>query len=128
MSSSQPTPLEEWLNVSQTERPDVWRMDFCEHHLGNPLIRSIHGGAVGTMIEYCAEAGLRGHLADNAIAAAISLTTSSIEYLRVTKDAALFGRYQPVRIGRRVAFVDVWCWQDSEELMVARGACTLRIL
>lgn len=132
MSKSPPkladAPIAAWLNVSATDRPDVWKAGFEDRHLGNPLIRSIHGGVVGTLIEYAAEEGLRRALAEKGIEAqGIELTTTSIEYLRVTKDAPLFARFEVTRIARRIGFVDVWCWQDREDMPVSRGACTLRI-
>lgn len=122
------SPIADWLNVAATDRRDVWKIDFEDRHLGNPLIRSIHGGVVGTLIEYAAEEGLRRHLAEKGIHADLELTTSSIEYLRVTKDAPLFARFEITRIARRIGFVEVWCWQDREDMPVSRGACTLRIL
>ena len=128
MSSDSRSPATQWLNVFPTDDPDVFRVDFEERHLGNPLIRSIHGGTVGMLIEHAAEQGLKRHLDDKGISARLELTGSSIEYLRVTKDAPLYGRAKVVRIGRRIGFIDTWCWQDDEDVPVARGACTLRIL
>jgi uncharacterized protein (TIGR00369 family) len=121
-------PMEEWLAVSVTDDPFVCKIDFQEHHIGNPIIRSVHGGVVGALIEYTAETALVHELRANGREAKTELTTSSIEYLRVTKDAPLFGRATIVRIARRIAFIDVWVWQDSEDLPVSRGSCTLRIM
>lgn len=128
MMSAQKSPVEEWLAISVTDDPFVCRIDFQEHHIGNPIIRSVHGGVVGSLIEYAAEAALRHQLASEGRDERTELTTSSIEYLRVTKDAPLYGRAKIVRIARRIAFIDVWVWQDSEDLPVSRGACTLRIM
>ncbi len=128
MMSAQRSPVEEWLSISVTDDPFVCRIDFQEHHIGNPTIRSVHGGVVGSLIEYTAEAALRHQLQYEGRDERTELTTSSIEYLRVTKDAPLFGRAQIVRIARRIAFINVWVWQDSEDLPVSLGACTLRIM
>lgn len=122
------TPAESWFAVGPTDEPDCWKISFQEHHLGNPLIRSIHGGVVGSLIEHTAEKTLDRALAEKSRSAKLELTTSAIDYLRVTKDSDLYARGSVVRIARRVAFMDVVCWQDSEDLPVARGACTLRIL
>lgn len=122
------TPAETWLAVSPADEPDCWKITFQEHHLGNPLIRSIHGGVVGSLIEHTAEKALDRALAEKSRSAKLELTTSAIDYLRVTKDSDLYARGSVMRIARRVAFMDVVCWQDSEDLPVARGACTLRIL
>ncbi|WP_075995370.1 PaaI family thioesterase [Salaquimonas pukyongi] len=122
------TPAETWFAFAPVEENSCWKVAFQEHHLGNPLIRSIHGGVVGSLIEHTAEKTLDHELAHKGRRAKLELTTSSIDYLRVTKDSDLYARGSVMRIARRVAFMDVVCWQDSEDLPVARGACTLRIL
>jgi uncharacterized protein (TIGR00369 family) len=119
------SPMARWLGIEATERPEIFRMRFAEHHIGNPFIRALHGGVVGSMIEASAELGL-GRLAE--VEGRVELVSSAIDYVRVTKDADLFARVEIVRIGRRVAFVEVRCWQDAQDLPVARGSCTLRIL
>jgi uncharacterized protein (TIGR00369 family) len=116
------TPMAEWLGLVVEPRPGVYRMRFAQRHIGNPFIRSIHGGAVGSLIEVAAELALA-----ESVGGAVELQSSAIDYLRVTKDADLLARAELVRQGRRLAFVDVWCWQDAEDLPVARGSCTLRI-
>lgn len=123
-----PSPMEQWLAASRTDDPYVCRIDFQEHHIGNPIIRSVHGGVVGSLIEFTAETALQHELAQKGRQAELEVTTSSIEYLRVTKDAPIFARAGITRIARRVAFIDVRVWQDSEDLPVSRGTCTLRIL
>ena len=128
LATSQPTPAEDWLAVSSTDDPSIYQIEFQEHHIGNPIIRSIHGGVVGSLIEHAAEHYLVHCLAKEGRQTEVEITTSSIDYLRVTKDAPLIARAEVVRIARRIAFIDVWVWQDSEELLVSRGACTLRIL
>jgi acyl-coenzyme A thioesterase PaaI-like protein len=116
------TPMAEWLGLVVESRPGVYRMRFAQRHIGNPFIRSIHGGAVGSLIEVAAELALA-----DVVGGPVELQSSAIDYLRVTKDADLWARAELVRRGRRLAFVDVWCWQDAEDLPVARGSCTLRI-
>lgn len=114
-----------WLAIEATGDKDMFRMRFDERHIGNPFIRALHGGVVGSMVEASAELGF-GRLTESA--GPTELVSSAIDYLRVTKDADLFTRVSIVRVGRRIAFVEVYCWQDSEDLPVARGSCTLRIL
>lgn len=128
MSETSPSPAHEWLAVSGTQEPDVYRIDFQEHHIGNPIIRSVHGGVVGALVEAASEGLLLKELERKRIAANVEVTTSSINYLRVTKDAPLFARAEVVRIARRIGFMDVRIWQDEESLPVAHGTCTLRIL
>lgn len=122
------SPMAEWQRIELTERPEVYVMRFSEHHIGNPFIRALHGGVVGAMIEMSAELEL-ARLAhqEGGSETRVELVSSSIDYLRVTKDADLYARVDVVRIARRLAFLDVWCWQDEEDLPVARGSCTLRV-
>jgi len=119
------TPMAEWLGFESTGEPDLFRMRFAEHHIGNPFVRALHGGVVGAMIEASAAAGAR-NLAPEAASA--ELVASTVHYIRSTKDADLHCRVAVVRVARRVAFVDVWCWQDAEDTPVARGSCMLRLL
>lgn len=98
-------------------------MRFADRHIGNPFIRSLHGGVVGSLIEASAELELALLLPEKTV----ELVSSAIDYLRVTRDTDLHARVEIVRIARRLAFADVWCWQDDEGVPVARGSCTLRI-
>ena len=127
MSALFGSPVAEWLNFGPARQEGVFVANFAEHHIGNPFIRSLHGGIVGAVIEGTAEASLIEHFAASDVVKTIEVTSSSINYLRVTKDADLFCRCEIIRIGRRVAFVDIWCWQDHEDLPVAKGNCVLRI-
>lgn len=122
------SPAEQWLAISATDDPELYVLDFQEHHIGNPIIRSVHGGVVGALIESAAEKALVAALKEKGLPIEVEVTTASIDYLRVTKDAPLYARVDIVRIARRIAFLDVKVWQDSEELPVSRGTCTLRIL
>lgn len=119
------TPFADWLAIEATDEADSFRMRFDDRHIGNPFIRALHGGVVGSMIEASAELGF-ARMAEASGPA--ELVSSAIDYMRVTRDTDLFTRVSLVRMGRRLAFVEVYCWQDSEDLPVARGSCTLRIL
>ena len=116
------SPMAAWLGLTIEPRPGVYRLRFAERHIGNPWIRSIHGGAVGSLIEVSAELALA-----DIVGGPVELQSSAIDYLRVTRAVDVWARAEIVRQGRRLAFVDVWCWQDKEDLPVARGSCTLRI-
>ncbi|MCF6320584.1 MAG: PaaI family thioesterase [Rhizobiaceae bacterium] len=118
------SPMQDWLEFSAGKEKDHYHLKFCDRHIGNPMIRSVHGGVTAAMIEMSAEFALRAELNS---AAEIHLVSSSLDYLRITKDIDLYSRTNIVRISRRLAFVDVWCWQDEEDTPFARGTCTLRI-
>ncbi len=117
------SPVARWLLASTTDRANVYRLGFAERHIGNPFVRALHGGVVGSMAELSALL----ELARLSQGAGAELVSSSIDYLRVTKDADLFARVDVVRLARRLAFLDVWCWQDDEDAPVARASCTVRL-
>jgi len=116
--------MQNWLGFAPCKEPNRYQLAFCNRHIGNPMIRSVHGGVTASMIEMSAEFALRTQLGD---VADIHIVSSSIDYLRVTKDVDLHSRTNIVRISRRLAFIDILCWQDNEDIPVARGTCTLRI-
>ncbi len=117
------SPVARWLQASTTDRANVYRLGFAESHIGNPFVRALHGGVVGSMAELSALLEL-ARLSPGVEAEVVS---SSIDYLRVTKDTDLFARVEIVRLARRLAFLDVWCWQDDEDAPVARASCTVRL-
>ena len=118
------SPMKEWLAFKPTGEAGSYLLHFSDRHIGNPGIRSVHGGVTASLIEMSAEHLLCDHLGQQA---QFQLLSSSVDYLRISKDVDIHARAQIVRIGRRLAFVDVWCWQDEEDIPIARGTCTLRL-
>lgn len=117
--------MKQWLTFKAHPQNNLYSMQFHDQHIGNPMIRSVHGGVTASLIEMSAEHTV---VAETENKFPILLVSSSVDYLRVTKDTDLYARSQIVRISRRLAFIDVWCWQDEEDIPVARGTCTLRIM
>lgn len=120
----QNSPMQDWLAFVAEDEKGKYRLQFKGHHIGNPLIRSIHGGVTASLIEMCAEHMIVAELEHYV---SVQLVSSSLDYLRVSKDADIHARANIVRIGKRMAFVDVWCWQDDENTPITRGTCTLRL-
>ncbi|MBO6813597.1 MAG: PaaI family thioesterase [Rhizobiaceae bacterium] len=126
--SAPASKLAEWLQVETAEEDGCYRLAFAEHHLGNIWIRSLHGGVSGSFIELCAEhEAVKTIETDGQPPLAVFASSSSVDYLRVTKDADLYARCRIVRTSRRLCVVDVVCWQDDETLPVVRGTVTLKI-
>lgn len=117
------SPMAAWLQIEPTDRNNVYAMRFREVHIGNPFIRALHGGVVGSLIEMSAEL----ELSRRSPGMRVELVSSAIDYMRVTRDTDMYARVDEVRIARRLAFFDVWCWQENEDTPVARGSCTLRM-
>ena len=125
-----------WLQIRPHDEDGVYHLTFTDHHIGNVWIRSIHGGVSASTIELCAEAETRKLLEADAHPQEgevrldgqdVFVTTSTIDYLRITKDADIFARATIVRKSRRLSIVDVVCWQDDEKVPVARGTVTLKV-
>ncbi len=113
-----------WLQVKPLEEDGLYQLTFAEQHIGNVWIRSIHGGVSASMMEICAEAETRKLIEARQD---VQISTSTIDYLRITKDADIFARTTIVRKSRRLSIIDVVCWQDEEAIPVARGTVTLKI-
>lgn len=118
------SPMKEWLAFKPTSEAGRYCLHFSDRHIGNPSVRSVHGGVTASLVEMSAEHLLSDHLGQQA---KFQLLSSSVDYLRISKDVDIHARAQIVRISRRLAFVDVWCWQDEEDIPIARGTCTLRL-
>lgn len=130
------TSIGKWLQVSPPKGDGLYHFTFAEHHIGNVWIRSIHGGVSASIIETCAEAETRKQLfvsphpeegKARLEGQSIFVTTSTIDYLRITKDADLYAKATIIRKSRRLSIVDVVIWQDDESVPVARGTVTLKI-
>lgn len=124
MSLASPSRLSEWLSFEALAEKGTYKTTFATHHLGNVFIRSLHGGVTGAMVEMSAEAFARNELKTNA---SLMIIASSVDYLRITKDRDLYARAESVRLSRRMAVIDVTCWQDDQTLPVARGVVTIKI-
>lgn len=116
--------ISDWLQVKPLEEEGFYHLTFAEYHIGNIWIRSIHGGVSAATIEVCAEAETRKLIDEGQ---EVLISSSTIDYLRITKDADIFARTTIVRKSRRLSIVDVACWQDDETLPVARGTVTLKV-
>ena len=116
--------ISSWLQIIPLGEAGLCRTTFDEAHLGNIYIRSLHGGVSGASIELCAEAITRETLDGEY---ELSVSSVSVDYLRISKDANLYCRAKIVRTSKRLSVVDVVCWQDSEDIPVVRGAVTLKI-
>lgn len=124
MDNQKPPQFTDWLNIKPGLEQGLFLHEFAEYHIGNPFIRSLHGGVTAAITEYCAEQTILQELGSESTC---RLTSNSMNYLRATKAENVFARTTITRITRRIAFVDVLCWQDEETIPVTLGHCTIRI-
>ena len=91
-------------------------LPFAPHLVGNPILPALHGGVIGAFMEMTALAQLSLVQPERRIPKTIDIT---IEYLRPGRAQDTFGRATLRKVGRRVANVQVECWQDSRTRPVA---------
>ncbi len=113
-----------WLRIEQADGPGRYQLSFDDRHIGNPWLRSVHGGVSASMIEICAEAETRKAVGPDV---PLTVSTSTVDYLRVTTDVNVHAEAVIARQSKRLSIVDVICWQNDEEKPVARGSVTIKI-
>lgn len=94
----------------------LYRMPHDEKLIGNPMLPALHGGVVAAFAESAATLHLIETLPEPKFPKGIDF---SIDYLRSGRPEESFARCETVRVGSRVALVQVWCWQSSLELPIA---------
>lgn len=89
---------------------------FRESNIGNFVVRAIHGGVIGGLLEHAAMMHL---LVETDVAVVPRIINVSIDYLRPCRPQDTFARGTIIRQGRTVANVRVTAWQDDPARLVA---------
>ncbi|MES1199205.1 MAG: PaaI family thioesterase [Pseudomonadota bacterium] len=91
-------------------------LPFKQELVGNPTIPALHGGVVGALMELTA-------LTQLAISSKSARTAKTIDigidYLRSGRPIDTFARARVVKIGRRIANVQVEAWQNERAQPIA---------
>ena len=77
----------------------------------------LHGGAIAGFCEYAAFASLRQAVGDDTTV--LKPITVTIDYMRGGKLVESFARAEIIRLGRRIANLEVRAWQDDETRPIA---------
>ncbi len=104
------------LEVIRDEDGLLTILRFRESNIGNYVMRSIHGGVVGGLLEHAAILHL---VADAGLDVVPRIINLSIDYLRPCGPADIFARGEVIKQGRRVANVRVRAWQSAPDKPVA---------
>lgn len=89
-------------------------------NMGNTMIRSVHGGVVGALLEHAAIMQLLWGIEE--LERLPKIVNLSIDYLRPCLcDIDTYARATIVKQGRRVANVRIVAWQDDPNRPVAAG-------
>ena len=87
-----------------------FRLPFRPSLIGNPALPALHGGVVAGFMENAALLHLLLLLDERKVPKAIDF---SIDYLRSANAVDLHASCEVARQGRRVAQVQIRCWQDE---------------
>jgi len=119
-------PLENWFGFSSREEDSerVYSITPTDEHIGNPLLRALHGGVVATFLEYAAYRELQ-HILDSG--APIEAININVDYLNSVKIHKLYASVRIAKLGRRLAMADVHAWQEDACVPVAKAACSFSI-
>ncbi|MBI2384126.1 MAG: PaaI family thioesterase [Gammaproteobacteria bacterium] len=106
-------PYAAFLDVQVTLDQGVprFRMPFRRSLIGNTVLPAIHGGAVAGFMENAAILHLLLLLEETRVPKSIDF---SIDYLRSANPVDTYAACEVARQGRRVAQVQIRCWQDEE--------------
>ncbi len=121
------SPLRHWLRfeADEAENGYLYSITPDEAHIGNPLIKALHGGVVSTFLELAALHELRCTLGSDADGEAINI---NVDYLKSVRLSPLFARARIAKTGRRLVFIDCIAWQDNDGSPVAKAACSIALL
>jgi acyl-coenzyme A thioesterase PaaI-like protein len=89
---------------------------FREGNIGNFVVRAIHGGVIGGLLEHAAMMHL---LVETDIPVVPRIINVSIDYLRPCRPEDTFARGSIIRQGRHVGNVRVTAWQEDPARLVA---------
>ena len=107
-----------WLDLSVSQEQDkiVLQMPFADKLIGNPIIRAIHGGVIGSLLETAAIVQTVWITRVSSIPKPVDIT---IDYLRTGRAVTSYASAQLARQGRRVVNVHAWMWQDDADKPIA---------
>ena len=92
------------------------RLPYAPHLIGNPMIPALHGGVIGAFMEITAMAQLAQAEKLARIPKPINV---SVQYLRSGRAVDTFARATVNRVGRTIANVEAFAWQDAPEHPIA---------
>lgn len=115
-----------WLQLSAELSGDTlrYRLAFGEQHIGNPVIRAMHGGVVATLLETAATLEIKSRAP---AIERIRTISCHVNYMRGAVDKDMTAAVTVMRLGRRIAFCEATGWQTSPDEPVARAAIALRL-
>ncbi|GEM_PF-690554 len=112
------------LSVEAGDQGAIYHMGFCEEHIGNPVIRAIHGGVISCFLE---SAALLEALAQAPQGTEINIISTHISYLASAKAKDIRAHIATAKFGRRMGFFEASAFQDHQQAPIARAAIGIRL-
>jgi uncharacterized protein (TIGR00369 family) len=114
----QPIPYAQYLGIRVTpsEHQPLFRLPYQEKLIGNPRLPALHGGVIAGFSETAAFLHLAQTLRGEKLPKGIDF---SIDYLRSGRPEETFASCELVRIGSRIATVQIRCWQGNPARPIA---------
>lgn len=115
-----------WLgaHVRAEDGEHIYTLAFDEAHIGNPVIRALHGGVISAFLQSAATWEVLARSEVDIRARPISVHTS---YHRGSRDQDLAVAVDVQRVGRRIAFVEARGWQGERDKTIASAQIALRL-
>jgi uncharacterized protein (TIGR00369 family) len=112
------------IRVAPDAETPTFRLPFDPKLIGNPRLPALHGGVLAGFAESAALLHLNQTLHGEKLPKGIDF---SLDYLRGGRPEETFANCDVVRLGKRVALVQVRLWQREPEvpIAVARAHCLL---
>ena len=114
----QPIPYAQYLGirVAPSDRQPLFRLPYQEKLIGNPRLPALHGGVIAGFSETAAILHLAQVLRGKKLPKGIDF---SIDYLRSGRPEETFASCELVRVGSRIATVQIRCWQSDPDRPIA---------
>ncbi|MAR79517.1 MAG: thioesterase [Rhodospirillaceae bacterium] len=95
------------------------KLDFSQHHIGNPITNVLHGGIVAALLQNTAQFHIVWEKNIESIPEIIDI---SINFLRIGKGVDTYARASIIKYGKRVANVEVIAWNDDKFSPIANAS------
>ena len=124
---SEAMPMAAWLNYQVSADGDMLlhRLGFAETHIGNAIIRALHGGVIAAFLELAAQLEVSAAISKSATLSTVNIET---DYLRSSEAADMHAKVDITRMGRRVVFAEAIGWQSDRSNPVAQARICFRTL
>lgn len=112
----QQVPYAQFLGIEYNQNAQRFQLPIQNKHIGNPYLPALHGGVVAGFMENAALLQCVVDHPQNRIPKPINI---QIDYLRSARAKDCYAEVEMVRLGRRVATLQVRCWQIKASKPVA---------